>query len=126
MFINGSSLQGVVARVSAERDRISRVATLFVALGEGVDVAPGSFLERVRIVGPELTNVFKLPESVQQEGGNLWIVAAGRLVEHRPQVLARQDGNLVVESFSYGDGIVLGLVPDAREGLLVNAVGARP
>lgn len=126
MSLNGSVLQGVVARVSAERDRISRVATLFVTLDENLDVAPGSFLESVRIYGPQLSDVFELPESTQQDEGNLWIVEAGRLVEHRPHVIMRQAGNFVVESFSYGDGIVVGLVPGAAEGLQVNTVDTRP
>ena len=119
--VNGSQIVGNVARVSAERDRISRVATLFVVLNADADVVPGSFIEDVQIFGPELSDVLVLPDTAEQEGGSFWVVRSGQLVQHLPNVLDRREGSLVVESFPTGEGVVVGLVPNATEGMVVKA-----
>ena len=68
-------------------------------------------------------NVLVLPESAMQDRGSVWVVDGGALKAVAPRVLGHADGGVVVEAFDAGDGIVVGSLPGAREGLAVE-VGA--
>ncbi|MDE0390279.1 MAG: efflux RND transporter periplasmic adaptor subunit [Rhodospirillales bacterium] len=115
-----------VERTSAIIGPKSRLATLFLKFAEGHPAEtlplPGSFVE-VSIAGPVHDNVLVLPESAMQDRGSVWIVEGGALKAVAPRVLGHADGGVVVEAFDAGDGIVVGSLPGAREGLAVE-VGA--
>ena len=115
-----------VERTSAIIGPKSRLARVFLKFAETHPAEtlplPGSFVE-VSIAGPVHDNVLVLPESAMQERGSVWIVEGGALKAVAPRVLGHADGGVVVEAFDVGDGIVVGSLPGAREGLAVE-VGA--
>ena len=117
-----------VARTSAIIAPKTRLATLFLdfADGEARDSLPlpGTFVE-VSIAGPAHDNVFVLPESAVRDRGSVWIVDGGALKAVQPRVLGYADGGLVVEAFDVGDGVVVGTLPGAREGLAVEVSDAQ-
>ena len=102
---------------------------LFLHFGEGVPSEslprPGTFVE-VRVEGPVHENVFVLPDSVLREGGSVWIVKSGRLVKFVPNSIGRAVGGELVEAFDTGDGVVIGAVAGATEGLAVELTSSAP
>ena len=117
----------VVERTSAIIGPKSRLATLFLKFAGDHPVEtlplPGTFVE-VSIGGPVHDNVYLLPESAMQERGSVWVVDGGALKAVAPQMLGHADGGVVVEAFDVGDGIVVGSLPGAREGLAVEVSDA--
>ena len=111
-----------VERSSAIIGPRSRLARVFLRFSEDhlakTLPLPGSFVE-VSIAGPVHDNVFVLPESAMQERGNVWIVADGALKAVMPRMLGHADGGVVIEAFDAVDGIVVGSLPGAWEGLAV-------
>ena len=118
----------VVERTSAIIGPKSRLARVFLKFAEAHPAEtlplPGSFVE-VSIDGPMHDNVLVLPESAMQERGSVWIVDGGALKAVAPQMLGHADGGVVVEAFDVGDGIVVGSLPGAREGLAVEVSAAQ-
>ena len=116
-----------VERTSAGIGPKTRLATLFLKFAEGQPAdtlpLPGTFAE-VSIAGPVHDNVYLLPESAMQERGSVWVVDGGALKAVAPQMLGHADGGVVVEAFDVGDGIVVGSLPGAREGLAVEVSDA--
>ena len=116
-----------VERTSAGIGPKTRLATLFLKFAEGQPAdtlpLPGTFVE-VSIAGPVHDNVYLLPESAMQERGSVWVVDGGALKAVAPQMLGHADGGMVVEAFDVGDGIVVGSLPGAREGLAVEVSDA--
>lgn len=108
----------VVERVSAELDGRTRFAKLFLSLQNEISITPGAFVDVV-VQGPTVEKTFVLPESAEQGGGYIWWVNEGTLAQHNPKILARTGSNLIVEAFNAGQGIVVGPVPGAFEGLKV-------
>lgn len=109
-----------VARVSSVVSPRSRLASVFLDFS-GAHPAdslplPGTFVE-VAIEGPLHENVYLLPESVVQEGGRVWVVDGGALRSHEPRVLGHSGEGWMVEAFDAGEGIVIGSLPEATEGL---------
>ena len=118
----------VVERTSAIIGPKSRLARVFLKFA-GAHPAetlplPGSFVE-VSIAGPVHDNVLVLPESAMQDRGSVWIVEGGALKAVMPRALGHADGGVVVEAFDVGDGIVVGSLPGAREGLAVEVSAAQ-
>ena len=116
-----------VARASAIIAPKTRLATLFLSFTEGQDDSlplPGMFAE-ISIAGPAHDNVLVLPEAAVQDQGSVWIVEGGALKAVQPRTLGYADGGVVVEAFDVGDGVVVGALPAAREGLAVEVGDAQ-
>ena len=107
----------------------SRLVTVFFRFSPNQTVAslplPGSFGEG-EIKGPSFENVYVLPEAAIQEGNRVWVVRDGALTSLTPTALGHVENGLVVEAFDAGEGVVLGLMPEAREGLTVTVTDATP
>ena len=50
---------------------------------------------------------------------SVWVVSDSKLKRSQPRFINRQTSGVIVESFDAGDGVVLGTVPGAREGMAV-------
>ncbi|MDE0114821.1 MAG: hypothetical protein OXN84_21380 [Albidovulum sp.] len=115
-----------LARVAAVVTPETRLAKVFLKFSGHIapDLlpAPGTFAE-VEIFGPRLEGVFILPESAAREQDNVWIVEENALRSLAPTTLRRAEEGWVVEEFDSGEGVVVGVLSGAREGL---AVSARP
>ena len=113
-----------VASVVAPRTRLSGLYLRF-ADGTGADAlpAPGSFAQ-VEIVGPTRDGVYVLPESAARERDRVWAVKDGALAALAPSTVAHSAAGWVVEAFDAGDGVVVGALPAAREGLEVDIAKA--
>ena len=108
-----------VDRVSAELDSRSRFATLHLTFADNDALpTPGTFVDVV-VDGPRLADTFVLPEAAEQIGGTVWLVADGALRAFTPRSIGRTKAGWVVAAFDAADGVVLGAVPAAREGLPV-------
>ncbi len=112
------TFMALVERVSAELDGRTRFAKLFLSLASETTITPGAFVDVV-VQGPTIEKTFVLPEAAEQGGGYIWWVKEGALVQHNPKILARTGSDLIIEAFDAGQGIVVGPVPGAFEGLKV-------
>ena len=119
----GRSVDAVVERVSAELDERTRFATVYLTFGSAPGLIPGTFVS-VALQGPEQEDTFLLPDAAAQMGGRVWVVEDGVLRSETPQVFGRREGGLLVPAFDAGDGIVIGAVPGARDGLPVAIANA--
>ena len=112
-------LAAQVARVSPALDQRSRFATLYLTFDDAAEaLSPGTFVD-VAVDGPAVPDTFVLPAAAEQVGGAVWTVADGTLRRQQPTELARIDTGWLVAAFDAADGVVLGAVPGAREGLPV-------
>lgn len=113
-----------VAAVSSVVAAKSRLASLFLNFSDDMPAEslplPRTFAEIV-IAGPEHEGVYVLPDAAAQASDRVWVVRDGALSSVEPRILGRIDGGWVVEAFDAGDGVVLGTLPGAREGLAVTA-----
>ena len=118
-----------VERVSSVVAPRTRLASVFLTFSEGGHVdslpAPGTFVEVV-IEGPTYEDVYVLPESVLQERDSVWVVRDGRLSAFEPATVGRTAAGWVVQAFDAGEGVVVGALPAAREGLAVSTAAAEP
>jgi hypothetical protein len=118
-----------VAGVSSVVAPSTHLAVLFLHFGEGVPSGslprPGTFVE-VRLEGPVHENVLLLPDSVLRGGGSVWIVKSGRLVKFVPRSIGRAPGGELVEAFDTGEGVVIGALAGATEGLAVELTYGAP
>lgn len=116
-----------VVRVSSVVAPRTRLATLFLRFPENAPPdslpLPGTFA-RVAVEGPERGGVYVLPESAAREGDRLWTVRNGALASLKPVTVGRGDAGWVVEAFDAGDGVVVGALSGAREGLKVETASA--
>ena len=111
-------LQATVARVSPNLDERTRFAQLYLTLENATGVLPGSFFNVV-VEGPRLENTILLPEAAEQINRSVWVVSDNRLRRSQPRFINRQTSGVIVESFDSGDGVVLGTVAGAKEGMMV-------
>ena len=106
----------------------SRLATLYLQFPDGLPAGslplPHTFAEVV-VAGPSHEGVYVLPEAAAQAQGRVWVVRDGVLDSAEPRTLGRVDGGWVVEAFDAGEGVVLGTLPGAREGLAVTLADSR-
>ena len=111
-----------VARVSSVVSPRSRLASVFLdfSASHAADSLPlpGTFVE-VAIEGPVHENVYLLPESVVREDRRVWVVDGGALRAHEPRVLGHSGDGWLVEAFDAGEGVVVGSLPEAADGLEV-------
>ena len=113
-------LQATIAQVSPTLDERTRFAQIYLALDNATDVYPGSFFNVV-VEGPRLENTILLPEAAEQINESVWVVSDNKLKRSQPRFINRQTSGVLVESFDPGDGVVLGRVPGAKEGMMVKA-----
>ncbi len=111
----------IVERVAAVLDERTRFSKLYLRLTGGPELSPGTFID-ARIVGPTVPSSYQLSEAVEQPGGHLWIVIDDKLVQHSPDIRNRSMVGILVEAFEYGQGIVVGPVPSAFEGMSVRTL----
>lgn len=106
----------------------SRLATLYLKFPDGLPAGslplPHTFAEVV-VAGPSHEGVYVLPEAAAQAQSRVWVVRDGVLDSAEPRTLGRVDGGWVVEAFDAGEGVVLGTLPGAREGLAVTLADSR-
>ena len=111
-----------IARVSSVLAPQTRLASAFFRFSGDLPAdslpLPNTFVE-VEIDGPAFENVYVLPEAVLQELDTVWVVSDGALRSVAPRAIGRTAEGLVVEAFDSGEGIVVGALPGAREGLQV-------
>ena len=123
------SWQARVVRVSsviAPRTRLASVFLKFAQDEPGDSLpAPGTFVE-IDVEGPAYEDVYVLPESVLQERDSVWVVRNGRLSAFTPTTLGRTATGWAVQAFDAGEGVVVGTLPAAREGLEVDVRVAAP
>ena len=121
---NGRTFGATVVGVSSVVAPRSRMASIFLKFGADVPLdslpLPGTFAE-IFIDGPEVQDVFVLPLSAAQDQESIWVVDNGTLKSVTPTVVGRTKSDWIVEAFDARDGIVLGSVPMAREGLAVES-----
>ncbi len=116
--VDGVQHQLRVDRVSAELDKKTRFATLYLQAARDAKLTPGAFVQ-VQLTSPTLADTFTLPERAQQDASTVWYAKDGELHRQPITVRGRTDSGLVTDAFQYGDGIVIGAVPGARQGLEV-------
>ena len=113
-----------VSSVLAPRTRLSTIFLRFSPAGRASSLPlPNTFAE-VEIEGPPYRDVYLLPESVLQQDDAVWVVDSGALRRVVPNAIGWTSEGLVVEAFDAADGIVIGALPGAREGLAVELAGA--
>ena len=122
------TFSATVDRVSSAVAARSRLATVFLKFSESLPAdslpLPGSFAQ-VAIQGPVAEGVYLLPESTEQNQGSVWVIENGALKSFAPRTVGRTRSSWVVEAFDAGDGIVMGTIPGAREGLAVELADPR-
>lgn len=115
---------GAVARESSVVNPGSRLATVFIEFGQEEAMTalppPGTFVE-VFLDGPVLADVYVLPPTVLEEAAGIWVVREGRLQAFQPDEYGWVPEGRVVQAFDAGEGIVVGPLSGAREGLEVSA-----
>ena len=125
----GGTYDAEVVRVSSVIAPRTRLATVFLRFSDDhasdTRPPPGTFAE-IAIMGPSYDDVYVLPESALQEQDSVWVVQEGTLRAFMPQTLGRTDEGWVVEVFDAGEGVVVGTLPGAREGLAVTVADATP
>ena len=82
--------------------------------------APGTFVE-IAVAGPTLDRVFVLPETAARDRDSVWVVRKGAMASFKPKTLGRTADGWIVEPFDAGEGVVVGVLANAREGLQVTA-----
>lgn len=112
-----------VVRVSPNLDERTRFAQLFLRLQDGAQVLPGAFVDAL-IEGPMLDDSVLIPEAAEQLNERVWTVSGGTLRAVAPRFVNRNANGIVTEAFDVAEGVVLGTVPGATEGLAVNTVDA--
>ena len=125
----GETYDAEAVRVSSIVAPKTRLASLFLTFAEHHPPdslpRPGTFVE-LKIEGPSYQDVYVLPESVLQEHFSVWVVEDGVLKSFVlksfvPQTLGHTSDGWVVEVFDAGEGLVVGTLPGASEGLAVEA-----
>ena len=123
---NTGTYDAEVVRVSSVVAPRTRLASLFLRFsGDEPPESlppPGSFAE-VRITGPSYEQVYVLPESAAQGQDTVWVVRDGALARFEPNTLGRTEVGWVVDVFDAAEGVVVGTLPGAVDGLAVSADG---
>lgn len=120
--VNGT-YEARVARISSVVALESRLAQVFLKFSGNIPrtelPVPGTFAE-VTILGPSRDDVFVLPEAAAREQDSIWIVRDGALRALKPATVGRSSAGWVVEAFEPGEGVVVGVLAGASEGLRVS------
>lgn len=120
--VGSETFDAEVVRVSSAVAPKSRLATLFLKFSDDVLLSslplPGTFVV-AEVMGPMQKNVFLLPEAALREGGGVWVVEDGSLNVRKPNILGRVEAGWVTNVFDAAQGVVVGTVPGARQGMAV-------
>lgn len=120
--IDGNQFELFADRMGAERVRSSRLVTVFFKFAttsmEDVELQPGSFAE-VTVEGKTHENVFALPNSARQLNDHVWIVKDSKVVTTKPRIQGRTSSEWLVDTFDFGDGILVGSYPGVKPGIEV-------
>ena len=115
---------GKVVRVSPVVAPRTRLGSIFLNFAENTPSdslpAPGTFVE-IAVAGPTRDKVFVLPETAARDRDSVWVVRKGALASFAPKTLGRTADGWIVEPFDAGDGVVVGVLANAREGMQVTA-----
>ena len=129
VYADSAVYDAEIVRVSSVLAPQTRLASVFFRFSGDQPTdslpLPNTFVE-VEIDGPAFENVYVLPEAVLQESDSVWIVSDGALSFVVPRAIGRTGAGLVVEAFDSGEGVVVGTLPGAREGLQVEAMDSGP
>ncbi len=121
--VGSDTFDAEVVRVSSVVAPKSRLATLFLKFSGDVPVSslplPGTFAV-AEVMGPMQKNVFLLPEAALREGGGVWVVEDGSLNVREPNILGRVEAGWVTNAFDAAQGVVVGTVPGAKQGMAVS------
>ena len=123
---------GEVVRVASTIDPASRLTRLFLKFADDIPLEslplPGSFVT-VNIEGPAFEDSFLLPNAAEQPGGHIWVVRNGQLESMTPLILRQavtgwlDSPGWLVRAFDAGDGVVVGTVFGAHDGMRVRIEG---
>ena len=132
ILAENGAFAGEVVRVSALVAPTSRLAQVFLKFADDTPLdslpLPGSFAT-VQIDGPSFENAFVLPRAAEQSGGHVWVVRGGELEPVTPELLRRSTSGMfanpgwLVRAFDAGDGVVVGSVFGAHDGMRVRTSG---
>lgn len=110
------TLSGSVVRVGARLDERTRFVDLFMSAGDqGASLQPGLFAD-VRIAGPVLDDVMRLPAAALSGLDTARVVEDGVIVERTLTVLDRERGLVVVSPFDAGEGVIVSALPEGAVG----------
>ena len=127
--VGSETFDAEVVRVSSVVAPKSRLATLFLKFSDDVPLSslplPGTFVV-ADVMGPMQKNVFLLPEAALREGGGVWVVEDGSLNLREPNILGRVQAGWVTNAFDAAQGVVVGTVPGARQGMAVSVSAETP
>lgn len=122
---NSGSYEAEVVRVSSVIAPRTRLASLFLRFSGDLPPEslplPGSFAEAV-IAGPSYEEVYVLPEAVAQDRDTVWLVRDGALTRFEPTARGRVETGWVVDAFDAAEGVVVGTLPGAMDGLAVTVM----
>ena len=122
---NGHHYDAEVERRSRAVDVDTKLADLYLRIlnQEDTPVLPrlGTFAD-VTVEGASHENVFVLPESAVQVNGSVWLVDNESLASFTPASIGYSEDGWLVHAFDTKDGVVIGRIPGAREGLRVRPV----
>lgn len=125
VIANGHQYEAEVERRSRAVDVDTKLADLYLRIlnQENTPVLPrlGTFAD-VSVEGASHDNVFVLPDSAVQVNGSVWLVDDEALASFTPVSIGYSDEGWLVSAFDAKDGIVVGRIPGAREGLRVRPV----
>ena len=119
LFVGARRYRATVTRVSPELDERTRFAQLYFTIEDNSELYPGSFID-VEIEGPSLKNTLRTPEAAEQINESVWSVSDGKLKKVSPRFLNRTHLGIISQAFEVDQGVVLGTVPGAFEGMSVN------
>jgi RND family efflux transporter MFP subunit len=113
---DGVTFEGRIDRIAAERNSRTQFSQVFLTANNKQSLTPGTFVT-VKLSGPTIDSIFMLPETALQIGKTFWIVKNEAIQSVSAKILGSNNGEYLVEAFEFGDGIVIGNVPGAREGM---------
>jgi RND family efflux transporter MFP subunit len=113
---DGVTFEGRIDRIAAERNSRTQFSQVFLTANNNQSLTPGTFVT-VKLSGPTIDSIFMLPETALQIGKTFWIVKNEAIQSVSAKILGSNNGEYLVEAFEFGDGIVIGNVPGAREGM---------
>jgi RND family efflux transporter MFP subunit len=116
--VDGKTFEGRIDRIAAERNPRTQFSQVFLTANNNQSLMPGTFVS-VKLSGPMIHSIFMLPERALQVGQTFWIVKNDTIQSVPAKILGRNNGQYLVEAFEFGDGIVTGTVPGAREGMSI-------
>ncbi len=118
-----------VVRVSSVVAARTRLGSMFLKFAETAPPdtlpAPGTFAE-IAVTGPTRDRAFVLPEAAARDRDSVWVVRNGALTSLTPKSLGRTADGWIVEPFDAGEGVVVGVLARAKEGMPVTARAFRP